>query len=173
MSAVLVVTQGPAVGQKFELDDSELELGREGVSGAIPGDEELSRRHAVVRSVAGSFEVEDLGSRNGTFVNGEKIAGATRLTGGDTIKVGQSVLVLEGVARAAETAISASPAHAAAAGAPSHGSPSAPFGAYAAPEVEHKGGIASRQFFPMLVAWTVVIADAVALAIYFSKHGGF
>jgi len=161
MSAVLVVTEGPAAGQRFELD-SEVVLGREGVSATIADDSELSRRHAAVRPAAGGFEVEDLGSRNGTFVNGQKIEGATRLSGGDTIKIGQTVLALEGVARAAETAVSPSPA-----------APPEPFGSLAAPAAVHRRGIASRQLGPMLVAWAIVIGDAIALAIYFSYHNSF
>ena len=169
MSAVLVVTEGPAAGQRFELD-SEVELGREGVSATIADDSELSRRHAVVRPAAGGFEVEDLGSRNGTFVNGRKIEGPTRLSGGDSIKIGQTVLALEGVTQAAVTAVSRTPA---AAAAPSSGPPSEPFGALAAPAAVHRRGIASRQLGPMLVAWAIVIADAIALAIYFSYHNSF
>lgn len=169
MSAVLVVTEGPAAGQRFELD-SEVVLGREGVSATIADDSELSRRHAVVRPAAGGFEIEDLGSRNGTFVNGQKVEGAVRLSGGDMIKIGQTVLALEGLARAAATAVSPTPA--AAAATPS-AAPSEPFGALAAPAAVHRRGIASRQLGPMLVAWAIVIGDAIALAIYFSQHGGF
>ena len=174
MSAVLVVTEGPAAGQRFELD-AEVVLGREGVSATIADDSELSRRHAAVRPAAGGFEVEDLGSRNGTFVNGQKIEGATRLSGGDTIKIGQTVLALEGVARAAETAVSPRPAAAAAASstAPSSAAPAEPFGSMAAPAAVHRRGIASRQLGPMLVAWAIVIGDAIALAIYFSYHNSF
>jgi pSer/pThr/pTyr-binding forkhead associated (FHA) protein len=167
--AVLVVTEGPAAGQRFELD-SEVVLGREGVSATIADDSELSRRHAAVRPAAGGFEVEDLGSRNGTFVNGQKIEGATRLSGGDSIKIGQTVLAIEGVARAAQTAVSPTPA---AAAAPSSSAPPEPFGALAAPAAVHRRGIASRQLGPMLVAWAIVIGDAIALAIYFSYHNSF
>ncbi|MGZ4257317.1 MAG: FHA domain-containing protein [Gaiellaceae bacterium] len=163
---MLVVTGGPAAGTRFDLD-AEVVLGREGVSGTIGDDSELSRRHAVVRPVAGGFEIEDLGSRNGTFVNGQKIEGLTRLSGGDSIKVGQTTLALEGVARAAETAVSPTPL---APAAQSPAAPSAPFGALAAPAAVHRRGIASRQLGPMVIAWAIVVADAVALAIYFSHH---
>ena len=170
MSAVLVVTEGPAAGQRFELD-SEVVLGREGVSATIADDSELSRRHAVVRPAAGGFEIEDLGSRNGTFVNGQKLEGPMRLSGGESIKIGQTVLTLEGVATAAAvTAVSPTPA---AAAAPSAAAPSEPFGSMAAPAAVHRRGIASRQLGPMLIAWAIVIGDAIALAIYFSYHNSF
>jgi len=66
-----------------------------------------------VRPVEGGFEIEDLGSLNGTFVNGRRIDGPTQLAGGDAIKVGQSVLELE-AAGAAATAAGAEPAGASA-----------------------------------------------------------
>lgn len=170
MTAVLVVTQGPLAGQRLELE-GELVIGREGVAVTIE-DSELSRRHAVVRPVSGGFEVEDLGSLNGTFVNGRRIDGPTRLVGGDSIKLGQSVLELE-AARAPATAKSAVPAppEAPATASPASGVPDEPFGTYAAPAgMGRRRGIASRQLGPMLASWAAVVATAVALAIYFANH---
>ena len=77
MTAALVVTKGPLAGQRLELD-GELVIGREGAPVTIE-DSELSRRHAAVRPVMGGFEVEDLGSLNGTFVNGNRINVPTRV----------------------------------------------------------------------------------------------
>ena len=47
----------------------------------------LSRKHAVIRAVPGGFSITDLGSQNGTFVNGERIV-ERRLSDGDTIELG-------------------------------------------------------------------------------------
>ena len=147
-------------------------IGREGVAVTIE-DSELSRRHAAFRPVLGGYEVEDLGSTNGTFVNGQRISEPTRLTGGDSIKLGASVLELE-AARAPATAISAVPAAAAAgpaAASVSSGVPKEPFGTYIAPEGKgRRRGIASRQLGPLLFSWAVVIATAVGLAIYYADH---
>jgi hypothetical protein len=171
MTAVLVVTQGPLAGRRLDLE-AELVIGREGAAVTIE-DSELSRRHAAFRPVMGGYEVEDLGSLNGTFVNGERISAPTRLVGGDSIKLGQSVLELEAAAAPA-TAVSATPAPAAAASAAapaSSGVPAEPFGTYIAPRGKGKRrGIASRQLGPLLFSWSVVIATAVALAIYFADH---
>jgi predicted component of type VI protein secretion system len=175
MTAVLVVTQGPLAGRKFELD-RELVIGREGDEITID-DSELSRRHAVVRPVEGGFEVDDLGSLNGTFVNGRRIDGVTRLAGGDSIKMGRSVLEIEAqVAHAPATMASAVPAPPAAppasAPAPAASSvPNDPFGTHAAPEgMGRRRGIASRQLGPLLASWAVVVSTAVALAFYFANH---
>jgi predicted component of type VI protein secretion system len=168
MTAVLVVTQGPRAGQRLELT-GELVIGREGVAVTIE-DSELSRRHAAVRPVDGGFEIEDLGSLNGTFVNGRRIDSPTRLAGGDSIKVGVSVLELE-AARAPMTAPAAVPAAPPVEAPAASGVPDDPFGTYAAPEgMGRRRGIASRQLGPMLASWAVVAGTAVALAFYFANH---
>jgi pSer/pThr/pTyr-binding forkhead associated (FHA) protein len=164
---VLVVKEGPLAGQRLDLRD-ELVIGREN-AGLTIDDEELSRRHAVLRSSDGSVEIEDLGSRNGTFVNGGRIEAVTRLLGGDTVKVGRTVFELE-APRAASTVASPVPVAVAAVAVPGPGlEPSAPFGAYAAPAgMRSRRGIASRQLVPMLLSWAVVVATAVALIVYFA-----
>jgi len=172
MTAVLVFTQGPLTGQRLELEE-ELVIGREGAAVTVT-DSELSRRHAAVRPVEGGVEIEDLGSLNGTFVNGRRIDAPTRLVGGDSVKLGQSVLELEAagapaMVAAAVPAPSAEPPSAPAPAA--SGVPSEPFGTYAAPEgMGRKRGIASRQLGPLLASWAAVAGTAVALAIYFADH---
>jgi pSer/pThr/pTyr-binding forkhead associated (FHA) protein len=170
MTAALVVTQGPLAGRRLELD-GELVIGREGVAVTID-DSELSRRHAVVRPVSGGFEIEDLGSLNGTFVNGRRIEGPTRLSGGDSIKLGQTVLELQGV-RATTTVATAVPeAPVLTTPTPAAGTiPSEPFGAYAAPAaMERRFGLGTRQLGPLIATWAAVAATAVALVVYFAEH---
>jgi pSer/pThr/pTyr-binding forkhead associated (FHA) protein len=76
--------------------EEEVVIGREDTDLDID-DLELSRRHAVVRRFANRLQVEDLGSTNGTFVDGNRIAEPTLLGGGAEIKIGTTVLVVEGV----------------------------------------------------------------------------
>jgi pSer/pThr/pTyr-binding forkhead associated (FHA) protein len=169
---VLVVKEGPLAGRRVDLGAEELVIGRED-AGLTIDDDELSRKHAAVRVVGGDVEIEDLGSRNGTFVNGQRIDGPTRLGGGDSVKIGRTVLELE-APRSAETV--ASPVRApapmtVAAATAGPGVPSEPFGTYAVVASERPLlGVASRQLWPVIIAWTIVIADAVALIIYFAKH---
>lgn len=60
-----------------------------------PADTKLSRRHArITRGAAGELQISDLGSRNGTFVNGQAV-GQRTLRAGDVIRVGNSLLVAE------------------------------------------------------------------------------
>jgi len=93
--ARLRVVSGPAAGQTVDIEE-EVVIGREDTDLAID-DVELSSRHAVVRRHANRLQVEDLGSTNGTFVDGNRIAEPTLLGGGAEIKIGTTVLVVEGV----------------------------------------------------------------------------
>jgi pSer/pThr/pTyr-binding forkhead associated (FHA) protein/predicted Ser/Thr protein kinase len=97
----LVVTVGPAPGQPLAVAD-ELVIGRS-VSGAGRlDDRELSRRHArVARDHAGRLTIEDLGSANGTFVNGERVGQRRVLNVGDSVRIGSTTLELTEAGRAA------------------------------------------------------------------------
>jgi class 3 adenylate cyclase len=89
----VVVTDGPLAGRRFEVD-TRLLVGR--VDADLTIDDELvSRRHAEIRAVAGALEIEDRGSLNGTWVNGERIAGPRALAPGDVIKLGKTSLEVE------------------------------------------------------------------------------
>ena len=95
MSAgVLRVTGGGIAGRDIPLDGGEFTVGRgeEGL-GNLGGDPEISRRHARFRvQDTGRLIVEDLGSTNGTHVNGRRITGPRVLSPGDTIKLGETTL---------------------------------------------------------------------------------
>jgi predicted component of type VI protein secretion system len=172
MTPALAFSEGPLAGQRVEVD-AELVVGREDASLTID-DEEISRRHAVIRPTDGGIEIEDLGSTNGTYVNAVRIEGPTRLAGGDTVKLGRSVLQVESV-RAAATVAAALPAPPAlapqSAAVPAGSSaPAAPFGAYAVPRAKRSRGIASRQLGPQVISFAIVVATAVALALYFADR---
>ena len=67
---------------------SELLVGRAENAGLLLPGTLVSRQHARVWISGGRFSVEDLGSRNGTFVNGVRVAGPTWLQDGDALRVG-------------------------------------------------------------------------------------
>ena len=89
----LRVTSGPEEGRTLEIE-GELVVGREEADLTLP-DVELSRRHAVLREIEQGVEIEDLGSLNGTFVNGERIASPVTLTVNGSLKVGTTEMALE------------------------------------------------------------------------------
>jgi class 3 adenylate cyclase len=89
----LIVKEGPLAGQRYPVE-GELVLGRLNADLTID-DPLISRRHALVRPVDGTVEIEDLGSLNGTWVNGERISAARRLGAGDVVGVGSTVIMIE------------------------------------------------------------------------------
>ena len=90
----LLIVQGALAGQRFEIV-TQLVLGRAG--GDVTIDDPLvSRRHAVLRRADGGVEIEDLGSLNGTWVNGERITGPRRVVPGDVIACGDTTMAIEG-----------------------------------------------------------------------------
>jgi predicted component of type VI protein secretion system len=159
VTVFLVVTGGPGTGMRVQLD-GELVVGRE-AEGLTIDDPELSRRHAVLRTTDGIVEIEDLGSRNGTLVNGRRIDTPTRVGNGDAITVGRTALAVD-LPRSAATAASEVPAGPIV--------PSEPFGTYLAPAAPTRThlGVASRQLLPILLSWTAVAGTAVALTLYFA-----
>ncbi len=88
------IVEGPQAGLQVPLDFP-VEIGRaDGAQIALASDDQVSRRHARVSPDAQGAVVEDLGSRNGTFVNGQQIFVPTRLAAGDQLLIGVTVLEL-------------------------------------------------------------------------------
>jgi pSer/pThr/pTyr-binding forkhead associated (FHA) protein len=91
----MFVERTPVSGREIPVIDG-MVVGR-GHCDVVLVDPEVSRRHALVTEAAGGPTVEDLGSRNGTWVNGHRIGGAHRLRPGDEVRFGNTVwLVREG-----------------------------------------------------------------------------
>ena len=84
----LELISGPAAGRSVDID-RELVIGREDADVTIP-DSEVSRRHLVLRPVEHGVEVEDLGSLNGTFLDGERIREPVTIVIRGVITVGSS-----------------------------------------------------------------------------------
>jgi hypothetical protein len=82
-------------GQRIDIDTEPVTIGRLPECTVAVNDSNISRRHAEVRPGPGAYVVSDLGSTNGTMVNGVKIAGEHRLTDGDIISVGATHIRFE------------------------------------------------------------------------------
>jgi hypothetical protein len=99
----LVIREGEGAGTEHPLD-GEVVLGREpGSADLVLTDPGVSRRHAAVRAEPGRITVADLGSSNGTYVNGTRIRGETDLADGDEIQLGGTIVSVH--SRDAATAI--------------------------------------------------------------------
>jgi serine phosphatase RsbU (regulator of sigma subunit) len=93
----LVIVNGAEAGNAFELNAPELVIGRQTGTHIRLDGQKVSRRHARVFRDGEGFHVEDLGSSNGTFLNGMKLQIPAALNGGDEIGVGSYRLRYEGV----------------------------------------------------------------------------
>jgi hypothetical protein len=101
LTASLNVVEGPARGRHIAVPSGELIIGRESttVDGRLGGDDALSRRHASIRTLDdGNLLVEDLGSRNGTYINDQMLEGRRVVQAGDVLQLGRSVLAVVVVA---------------------------------------------------------------------------
>jgi Nif-specific regulatory protein len=107
MNPRLIAIEGPLKGAIFALDEDEMSIGRESSNRLSLTDLAVSRRHCLIKQEGGHFIALDLGSFNGTFVNGVPIK-EQALAHGDRIKIGDSLLLFllhEGELQPAQTPV--------------------------------------------------------------------
>ncbi|MBS1123130.1 MAG: sigma54 specific transcriptional regulator, Fis family [Deltaproteobacteria bacterium] len=75
-------------------DEGEVTIGRAASSTIVVDDDQVSRHHARIRRRGDIIEIEDINSRNGTWVNGERLDAKRRLISGDEVSIGPIVAVL-------------------------------------------------------------------------------
>jgi phosphoserine phosphatase RsbU/P len=92
--AALVTIQGPSVGQRFALTRERVEIGRQGDSDIYLESLAVSRQHARLVRHGDAWFVEDAGSSNGTYLNGNGVVGRIPLNEGDALQIGPYVFAL-------------------------------------------------------------------------------
>ncbi|MGE5249446.1 MAG: FHA domain-containing protein [Bacteroidota bacterium] len=104
-----VMRSGPTPGATFTLQGDQLIVGRDTSSAIAINDAEVSRKHARLTYQGGKYVIEDLGSTNGTFVNGQRLVSPVVLKSGDVISLGEQIVLLYEVVMpdAGETVMSA------------------------------------------------------------------
>jgi pSer/pThr/pTyr-binding forkhead associated (FHA) protein len=94
--ATLTICQGPGAGRRFFIGAAPVTIGRDAQCDVQVDCTWVSRRHAHIAWSATEYIVTDLGSTNGTFVNGERVVGPQALQSGDFLRLGeQPQLVLQ------------------------------------------------------------------------------
>jgi len=94
----LVVLKSPALGEgeEWELDSAPLTLGRGAQNDVqLDEDEYASARHAKIEARRDGVWLEDIGSTNGTYLNGIRLTRSKRLTAGDVVRIGETELRYE------------------------------------------------------------------------------
>ena len=89
--ATILVASGDANIKTIHIGEM-LTIGRNAVNNLVLSDEVVSRNHALIRRESGDYVVVDLGSANGTFLNGQPVSIATKIKSGDEIRMGDTVL---------------------------------------------------------------------------------
>lgn len=89
----LTVTQGPTPGKSIALTKDVVTVGRDASNDVAINDAEVSRHHARLTRQPGGYLLEDVGSTNGTFVNGQRLTGPYALKPGDALGLGENLLL--------------------------------------------------------------------------------
>ena len=90
----LVQIHGPNLGKNHVLDSEEFTIGRDVKNNIVIDLDNVSRRHAMIRTRQGRSYVQDLGSTNGTYLDRQKVTQPTPVPPGVPIRIGKTVLEL-------------------------------------------------------------------------------
>jgi len=87
-AASLIQYNGANLGKRIQLSEQRIVVGRTPEAHLFINEASVSRQHAAISSNAAGFEIEDLGSSNGTFINDVKVSVKTLLKDGDMLRLG-------------------------------------------------------------------------------------
>ena len=88
----LTMRSGPNPGTVYALDGELISIGRDSSNEITVNDAEISRRHSRLSFQGGKYVLEDMGSTNGTFVNGQRLTGPRVLKSGEVVSLGEQIV---------------------------------------------------------------------------------
>jgi len=88
---ILTVIEGKYTNQYWVIDEAAMTLGRDDECNIVLPERQISRQHIRVTREDGKFFIEDLDSRNGTWINGQRIQGKQELFDGDEVHVALAI----------------------------------------------------------------------------------
>jgi len=88
----LTMRSGPNPGTVYALDSDHISIGRDSSNSISVNDAEVSRHHARMSFQGGKYVLEDMGSTNGSFVNGQRLTGPRVLKSGEVISFGEQIV---------------------------------------------------------------------------------
>ena len=88
----LTMRSGPNPGTVYALDADQINIGRDSANEIAVNDAEVSRRHSRLSFQGGKYVLEDMGSTNGTFVNGQRLTGPRVLKSGEVVSLGEQIV---------------------------------------------------------------------------------
>jgi DNA-binding winged helix-turn-helix (wHTH) protein len=91
---VLIVNEGELAGQRWTLAKDEMVIGRGSDADIVLPERQVSRHHSKIHYRDGRYLLEDLTSKNGTFLNGQQVSGTAPLQDGDEIQIALCVRLL-------------------------------------------------------------------------------
>ena len=105
----LVFLAGPIAGRHYKLEDGEYVIGRRSDCQIFVPDMRVSRQHARLYKEGEGWALEDLGSNNGTFINGVKVQGSTTLRNDDEILIANNRIRVEARTGASDSKLTEGP----------------------------------------------------------------
>jgi len=93
----LIVRRGPNPNQLYTITNDVTNVGRDASNDIVINDFEVSRHHFRLVRSASSLSLEELGSTNGTSVNGKPVTGTVELRNGDMISMGETITLQVGI----------------------------------------------------------------------------
>ena len=162
-----VMRSGPTPGVTFPLEGDQLIIGRDSSNNVPINDAEISRKHSRLSFQGGKYVLEDLGSTNGTFINGQRLSGPAVLKSGDIVSLGEHIVLMYDVINVDPGATVAVSRKSLQAEPPPYAKPQPPAPAYTAPPVAPNSTPAKKMnLLPVFIGIGILFFICLCVAVF-------